>query len=36
MLTDVVDVTFGPAGLFSAAPGADQVTLSKMFPATCQ
>src|SRR4051812_49321317 len=35
MLTLVVDVGFGPAGLFSL-PFADQVTLSKMLPATCQ
>ena len=35
MLTVVVDGTFGPAGLLSL-PVADQVTLSKMLPLTCQ
>ncbi len=35
MLTVVVDTGFGPAGLWSLLR-ADQVTLSKMLPLTCQ
>lgn len=35
MLTVVLDWGLGPAGLFSL-PGLDQVTLSKVFPLTCQ
>src|SRR4051812_3838181 len=35
MLMDVLDTGLGPAGWFSV-PAADQVTLSKMLPLTCQ